>query len=133
MTNSRLTDPEILELRFPVLLEDFHVRRGSGGKGEWKAGDGTLRTIRFLERLTCAILSSHRRIRPFGLFGGEPGELGATYVRRLDGRIEELGGTDETVLEAGEAVVVKTPTGGGYGPAAERGRAEQIARAAEPA
>ena len=90
MTNSRLTDPEVLEMRFPVLLEDFRIRPASGGKGKWTAGNGTLRTLRFLEKMDCAILSSHRTIRPHGLFGGEPGELGATSVRRKDGRIEEL-------------------------------------------
>ncbi|WP_406854459.1 hydantoinase B/oxoprolinase family protein [Alsobacter sp. KACC 23698] len=115
MTNSRLTDPEILEYRFPVLLEDFHIRAGSGGKGRWNAGDGTSRTIRFLKRMECAILSSHRKVRPFGMDGGEAGELGRTLVRRLDGRIDELGGCDQTVLEAGEAVTVVTPTGGGFG------------------
>ncbi|WP_371875814.1 hydantoinase B/oxoprolinase family protein [Alsobacter metallidurans] len=117
MTNSRLTDPEILEYRFPVLLEDFHIRAGSGGKGRWNAGDGTSRTIRFLKRMECAILSSHRKVRPFGMDGGEPGELGRTLVRRLDGRIDELGGCDQTGLEAGEAVTVITPTGGGFGKA----------------
>ncbi|MGP9821575.1 hydantoinase B/oxoprolinase family protein [Salinarimonas sp. NSM] len=117
MTNSRLTDPEILEQRFPVVLEDFHIRAGSGGKGRWSAGDGTSRTIRFRERMDCAILASHRRVRPFGVAGGEPGALGRTLVRRLDGRVEELAGSDQTVLEAGEAVTVITPTGGGYGAA----------------
>ena len=73
-----------------------------------------MRTLRFLEKMDCAILSSHRTIRPHGLNGGAPGELGATFVRRKDGRIEELKGADQTVLEAGEAVIVKTPTGGGY-------------------
>jgi 5-oxoprolinase (ATP-hydrolysing) len=115
MTNSRLTDPEILESRFPVVLEDFHIREGSGGKGKWRAGDGTSRTIRFLERMECAILSGHRRVRPFGLEGGEPGELGRNSVRRLDGTVEELAGCDQTVLEAGEAITIVTPTGGGYG------------------
>ena len=91
MTNSRLTDPEVLEMRFPVFLEDFHIRHdGLGGRGKWSAGSGTLRTIRFLETMDCAILSSHRKVHPHGLFGGEPGELGATFVRRNDGRIEEL-------------------------------------------
>ncbi len=117
MTNSRLTDPEILEFRFPVVLEDFHVRRGSGGKGRWSAGDGTSRTIRFRQRMDCAILSSHRKVRPFGMAGGAAGELGRTLVRRLDGRVDELAGCDQTVLEAGEAVTVITPTGGGYGTA----------------
>ncbi|AFL50822.1 5-oxoprolinase (ATP-hydrolyzing) [Sinorhizobium fredii] len=117
MTNSRLTDPEILETRFPVVLEDFHIRKGSGGRGKWSAGDGTERTIRARERLDFAILSGHRRIRPFGLNGGEPGELGRNHVRRNDGRIEELPGSAHTVLEAGEAFTVVTPTGGGYGEA----------------
>jgi 5-oxoprolinase (ATP-hydrolysing) len=117
MTNSRLTDPEVLEFRFPVVLEDFHVRRGSGGKGKWHAGGGTRRTLRFLEEMDCAILSSHRTIPPHGLKGGEDGELGRTEVRRLSGEVEELKGCDQTVLKAGEAVIVTTPTGGGYGAA----------------
>ena len=112
--------PEVLEYRFPVLLEDFHIRAGSGGKGKWNAGDGTSRTIRFLEEMECAILSSHRKVRPFGLEGGEPGELGRTFVRRLDGAHRELAGCDQTVLEAGEAVTVITPTGGGFGDKAKR-------------
>jgi 5-oxoprolinase (ATP-hydrolysing) len=115
MTNTRLTDPEVLEFRFPVLLEDFHIRAGSGGRGRWKAGDGVYRRIRFLERMDCAILSGHRRVRPFGLAGGAPGELGENWVRRQDGRMEKLQGCDQTVLDAGEAVIVITPTGGGYG------------------
>ncbi len=122
MTNSRLTDPEILEWRFPVVLEDFHIRKGSGGKGRWHAGDGTSRTVRFLEKMDCAMLSGHRRVRPFGLKGGEPGELGRNTVRRSDGRIEELQGCDQTVLEAGDAIIIVTPTGGGYGPATSKSR-----------
>lgn len=117
MTNSRLTDPEILETRFPVVLEDFHIRAGSGGKGEWTAGDGTSRTIRFLKTMDCAILASHRKVRPFGVKGGEPGQLGKTLVRRLSGEIEELKPSDQTLLQAGEAVTVITPTAGGYGKA----------------
>ncbi|MCF6116273.1 hydantoinase B/oxoprolinase family protein [Mesorhizobium muleiense] len=115
MTNSRLTDPEVLELRFPVLLEDFHIREGSGGKGKWSAGDGTERTIRFLEKMECAILSSHRNRPPQGLDGGGDGEVGSTKVRRRDGRIEVLKACDQTLLEAGEAVIVTTPTPGGFG------------------
>lgn len=115
MTNSRLTDPEILETRFPVVLEDFHIRRGSGGKGKWSAGDGTKRTIRAREKLDFAILSGHRRVAPFGIKGGEAGNLGQNLVRRNDGRTEELAGCAHTVLEAGEAFTVVTPTGGGYG------------------
>ena len=115
MTNSRLTDPEVLEFRFPVLLEDFHIREGSGGKGRWSAGGGTTRTLRFLEEMDCAILSSHREVPPHGLLGGEDGAVGTTRVRRLDGTIETLRGCDQTALMAGEAVIVTTPTGGGYG------------------
>ncbi len=115
MTNTRLTDPEVLEFRFPVVLEDFHIRKGSGGRGHWHAGDGTYRRIRFLERMDCAILSGHRRVPPFGLAGGEPGRIGENRVRRNDGRMERLEGCDQTVLDAGEAIVIVTPTGGGYG------------------
>ncbi|KFB09677.1 hydantoinase B/oxoprolinase family protein [Nitratireductor basaltis] len=117
MTNSRLTDPEILELRFPVLLEDFHIRKGSGGKGKWSAGDGTKRTIRFLEKMECAILSSHRTVPPRGVEGGGDGQFGKTEVRRKDGKVETLKGCDQTVIDAGEAVIVTTPTAGGYGKA----------------
>ncbi|ANK89377.1 MULTISPECIES: hydantoinase B/oxoprolinase family protein [unclassified Rhizobium] len=115
MTNSRLTDPEVLEFRFPVVLEDFHIRRGTGGKGQYSSGGGTERTIRFLETMDCSILSSHRTIRPFGLFGGEDGQLGKTEIRRSNGRVERLEGCDQAMLTAGDAVIVTTPTGGGYG------------------
>jgi 5-oxoprolinase (ATP-hydrolysing) len=117
MTNTRLTDPEILEFRYPVLLEDFHIRKGSGGKGKWHAGDGIRRTIRFLEKMDCTILSGHRRVPPFGLAGGENGQVGENWVRRKDGRMEKLQGCDETVIDEGEAVVIQTPTAGGYGKA----------------
>lgn len=115
MTNSRLTDPEILETRFPVMLEDFHIRENSGGRGKWTAGNGTHRTIRALEELEFAILSGHRRVRPFGLEGGEDGQLGRNEVRRQDGAVEVLKGCDQVVLKAGEAFTIITPTGGGYG------------------
>ncbi len=115
MTNSRLTDPEVLELRFPVVLEDFRIRRGSGGKGRWNAGDGTLRRLRFREGMELALLTGHRRVANFGMEGGEPGELGRNIVRRNDGRLEELPGCAQTVLEAGEAIEIRTPTGGGWG------------------
>ena len=82
MTNTRLTDPEILEFRYPVLLEDFHIRKGSGGRGKWNAGDGIRRTIRFLEKMECTILSGHRRVPPFGLAGGGDGQVGENWVRR---------------------------------------------------
>ena len=115
MTNTRLTDPEILEFRYPVLLEDFHIRKGSGGKGQWHAGDGIRRTIRFLEKMDCTILSGHRRVPPFGLAGGEPGQVGENWVRRKDGTMEKLQGCDETVIDVGEAIVIQSPTAGGYG------------------
>ncbi|MFS8046165.1 hydantoinase B/oxoprolinase family protein [Rhizobium sp. BR 314] len=115
MTNSRLTDPEILETRFPVVLEDFHIRPNSGGRGKWNSGNGTQRTIRTREKLEFAILSGHRRVAPFGVKGGEAGQTGRNYVRRNDGKIDELIGSAHTVLEAGEAFTVVTPTGGGYG------------------
>jgi 5-oxoprolinase (ATP-hydrolysing) len=115
MTNTRLTDPEILEFRYPVVLEDFHIRKGSGGKGKWNAGDGIRRTMRFLEKMEYTILSGHRRIPPYGLAGGEDGQIGENWVRRNDGRMDRLKGADATVLEAGEAIIVQTPTAGGYG------------------
>jgi 5-oxoprolinase (ATP-hydrolysing) len=115
MTNTRLTDPEVLEFRYPVVLEDFHIRIGSGGKGKWHAGDGIRRTIRFLEKMECTILSGHRRVRPFGLAGGDAGQVGENWARRKDGRMERLQGCDETVIDAGEAVIIQPPTAGGYG------------------
>jgi 5-oxoprolinase (ATP-hydrolysing) len=115
MTNTRLTDPEILELRYPVVLEEFSIRRGSGGKGRWHSGDGTRRVIRFREPMSAAILSGYREVAPPGLDGGEPGERGRNGVRRLDGRIEQLGGCAETTLAAAEALIIETPTGGGVG------------------
>jgi 5-oxoprolinase (ATP-hydrolysing) len=115
MTNTRLTDPEILEFRYPVVLEDFHIRKGSGGRGKWNAGDGVRRTIRFLEQMDATILSGHRKVRPFGLAGGEAGQVGENWVRRKNGRKEKLEGCDATVIEPGDAVIIQTPTAGGYG------------------
>jgi 5-oxoprolinase (ATP-hydrolysing) len=120
MTNTRLTDPEVLEFRYPVVLEDFHIRKESGGKGKWKAGDGIRRTIRFLEKMECTILSGHRRVRPFGLAGGEAGQVGENAVRRKGGRIEKLAGCDATTIDADEAIIIQTPTAGGYGKPDER-------------
>jgi 5-oxoprolinase (ATP-hydrolysing) len=114
MTNTRLTDPEVLEFRYPVVLEDFHIRLGSGGCGKWHAGDGIRRTIRFLEQMECTILSGHRRVRPFGLAGGEAGQVGENWVRRKDRRMERLQGCDETNIDASEAIIIQTPTAGGY-------------------
>jgi 5-oxoprolinase (ATP-hydrolysing) len=115
MTNSRLTDPEILELRYPVVLEDFHIRLRSGGHGRWHAGNGTHRQIRFLRPMDCAVLSGHRRVRPFGLQGGEPGEIGENIIRRRGGAEERQPGCFQAKLEAGDAIVIRTPTGGGFG------------------
>ncbi len=115
MTNSRLTDPEVLESRFPVALEDFHIRRESGGKGQWRAGDGTLRRIRFLKPMSAAILSGHRAVANPGMMGGSDGELGLNSVRRNDGPVEILPGCAEIRVEAGEAIEIVTPTGGGWG------------------
>jgi 5-oxoprolinase (ATP-hydrolysing) len=115
MTNTRLTDPEILEFRYPVLLEDFHIRKDSGGRGQWNAGSGIRRTIRFLEKMECTILSGHRRVPPFGLASGGDGQVGENWVRRKDGRMEKLQGCDTTIIDAGEAIIIQTPTAGGYG------------------
>jgi 5-oxoprolinase (ATP-hydrolysing) len=115
MTNTRLTDPEVLEFRYPVVLEDFHIRADSGGRGRWNAGDGVTRAIRFLQPMECTILSGHRRVPPFGLAGGEPGQVGENWVRRQDGTREKLQGCDATTIDAGEAIVIQTPTAGGYG------------------
>ncbi|MDP2117755.1 MAG: hydantoinase B/oxoprolinase family protein, partial [Brevundimonas sp.] len=117
MTNSRLTDPEVLETRFPVLLEEFSIRRGSGGDGANRGGDGAVRRVRFLEPLTAAILSNHRRTAPFGAAGGEDGAVGANRIERLDGPAEQLGATAEVEMAPGDVFVIETPGGGGYGPA----------------
>ncbi len=116
MTNSHLTDPEILEARYPVVLEAFGIARGTGGRGEWSAGDGIFRRIRFEEAMDCAILSGNRRVRPFGTKGGDPGRAGRNTVIRADGTREDLGGCGQTEMAPGDAVLIETPTGGGYGP-----------------
>jgi 5-oxoprolinase (ATP-hydrolysing) len=115
MTNSRLTDPEVLEWRFPVLVESFAIRRGSGGKGRHRGGDGAVRRIRFREAMTAAILSGHRRVAPYGMAGGAPGALGRNHVERADGRTETLGGTDRAEMAPGDVFVIETPGGGGFG------------------
>jgi 5-oxoprolinase (ATP-hydrolysing) len=118
MTNSRLTDPEVLEWRYPVRLESFEVRSGSGGGGRWHGGDGAIRKLRFLEAMSAAILSGHRTVRPHGMAGGRPGAAGRNYVLRADGSRTELGPFDETRVGAGDVFVIETPGGGGYGPEA---------------
>jgi len=115
MTNSRLTDPEVLEWRFPVRLESFEIRHGSGGQGRWRGGSGAIRRVRFLEPMTAAILSGHRLVNPHGMAGGEPGKPGHNYVLRVNGKRTELGPFDQTEMAAGDVFVVESPGGGGYG------------------
>jgi 5-oxoprolinase (ATP-hydrolysing) len=115
MTNSRLTDPEVLELRFPVRLDSYAIRMGSGGTGRYHGGDGGVRRVRFLEDMTAAILSNNRRYAPFGLAGGGPGKPGHNYIERADGTVQELGPQDSAQLHPGDVFVVETPGGGGYG------------------
>jgi len=117
MTNSRLTDPEVLEWRFPVRLESYAIRRGSGGAGRWRGGDGGTRRIRFLEAMTASILANHRRIAPHGLAGGSPGAPGRNWVERVDGTRVELGPADRAEMAPGDVFVIETPGGGGFGPA----------------
>jgi 5-oxoprolinase (ATP-hydrolysing) len=115
MTNSRITDPEILETRFPFLLEEFSIRRGSGGEGKWPGGNGVIRRFRFLSPMNVAILSSHRKFPPFGLKGGRPGKCGKNTLISRDGRILKLEGKAEVKLEIGDVLIIETPGGGGYG------------------
>ncbi|MGW5496171.1 hydantoinase B/oxoprolinase family protein [Streptomyces olivaceoviridis] len=115
MTNSRLTDPEVLEWRLPVRLEEFAVRRGSGGAGRWRGGDGAVRRIRFLEPMTVSTLSQHRRVPPYGMAGGAPGALGANRVERADGTVTDLGGSGSADVGPDDVLVIETPGGGGYG------------------
>ncbi|MFF2202891.1 hydantoinase B/oxoprolinase family protein [Streptomyces sp. NPDC058145] len=115
MTNSRLTDPEVLEWRLPVRLEEFTVRRGSGGSGRRRGGDGAVRRIRFLEPMTVSMLSQHRRVPPYGMAGGAPGELGANRVERADGTVTDFGGSGSADVGPGDVLVIETPGGGGYG------------------
>jgi 5-oxoprolinase (ATP-hydrolysing) len=115
MTNSRLTDPEVLEWRFPVLVDSFTVRRGSGGSGRWRGGDGAVRRLRFLEPMTVSTLSGHRRVAPYGLAGGQPGTLGRNRVERADGSVVEMAGCDSVEVDVGDVLIVETPGGGGFG------------------
>jgi 5-oxoprolinase (ATP-hydrolysing) len=115
MTNSRLTDPEVIEARFPVLVERFAIRRGSGGVGRWRGGDGVIRKVRFLEPMTASILSNRRRVPPFGLDGGAPGAVGRNYILRADGRREDLPACASVDVGPGDVFVIETPGGGGFG------------------
>jgi 5-oxoprolinase (ATP-hydrolysing) len=123
MTNSRLTDPEVLEWRFPVLVESFRIRRGSGGRGLHRGGDGVVRRVRFREKMTAAILANRRRVAPFGLHGGEDGKPGRNWVERTDGTKVELAATGKIDVNDGDVFVIETPGGGAYGRA--------VAKAAE--
>jgi 5-oxoprolinase (ATP-hydrolysing) len=115
MTNSRLTDPEVLELRFPVRVDSYEIRTGSGGAGKWRGGDGGVRRIRFLEPMTAAILSNGRKQGAFGLAGAEAGAPGENRIERADGRVEILAATGQAEMQVGDVFVVTTPGGGGYG------------------
>ena len=115
MTNSRLTDPEVLEYRFPVLLEQFSIRQGSGGQGKQRGGDGVIRKLRFLEAMDVSILSSHRSVAPCGLAGAGSGAGGVNRLKRSCGMIEELPPTISLTVEAGDTLIIKTPGGGGFG------------------
>ncbi|HEX2794273.1 MAG TPA: hydantoinase B/oxoprolinase family protein, partial [Croceicoccus sp.] len=117
MTNSRLTDPEVLEWRFPVLVESFAIREGSGGEGRHRGGNGVVRRIRFLEEMTATILSNRHVVPPFGLAGGGPGQVGRNRVLRADGSEEVLGSTASTTMRPGDVFVIETPGGGGFGAA----------------
>ena len=115
MTNSRLTDPEVLEWRFPVLLDSFAIRAGSGGAGKYQGGNGATRRVKFLQPATAAILSSHRRVPPYGMAGGQSGALGRNHIERSNGETLELGGCAEVQMQAGDVFVIETPGGGGFG------------------
>jgi 5-oxoprolinase (ATP-hydrolysing) len=115
MTNTRITDPEEMERKFPVRLLHFGLRQHSGGQGKWKGGDGIIREIEFLEDLELTILSQHRVVPPFGMKGGEAGKVGEQYLIIGDGTTEELKGIDSRTVKKGERIVVKTPGGGGWG------------------
>jgi 5-oxoprolinase (ATP-hydrolysing) len=115
MTNSRLTDPEVLEFRFPVRLESYEIRAGSGGGGRWKGGDGGVRRVRFLEPMTASILSNGRVVPAFGMDGGAPGAVGVNRVERADGRRETLGHIGSAAMQPGDVFVIESPGGGGFG------------------
>ena len=126
MTNTRITDPEVLEWRFPVVLEEFGIRRGSGGRGRQKGGDGIVRRVRFLEPMTAAILSNRRRIPPYGLDGGEPGKPGRNYVLRTSGEVVDLGGAGKAEMRVGDVFVIETPGGGGFGAPRVLSRVDEV-------
>ncbi len=115
MTNSRITDPEVLESRYPVLLEEFAINPDTGGRGKHRGGNGVVRTIHFLERMTAGILSGFRRHQPAGLDQGSPGKSGRNRIERIDGSVVELGGCARTEVQPGDRIIIETPGGGGFG------------------
>ena len=115
MTNSRLTDPEVFEFRFPVRLESYEIRHGSGGAGHWHGGNGGVRRVRFLEPMTASILSNGRLHGAFGMAGGQPGQVGLSRVLRADGRVEELAHIGQAEMQVGDVFEICTPGGGGFG------------------
>jgi 5-oxoprolinase (ATP-hydrolysing) len=115
MTNSRLTDPEVLEWRFPVRLDAFSIRRGSGGSGRHTGGNGVERRVRFLQPMTANILANHRLVAPFGVNGGQPAQVGKNWIERADGSVEHFGATHTAQLDKDDVFVIQTPGGGGFG------------------
>jgi 5-oxoprolinase (ATP-hydrolysing) len=131
MTNSRLTDPEVLEFRYPVRVDSHEIRAGSGGAGRWRGGDGGVRRIRFLEPMTAAILSNGRLHGAFGMAGGGAGACGMNSIECVDGHVETLGATGQAEMAAGDVFVICTPGGGGYGIERTDERSDQAAMALE--
>jgi len=117
MTNSRLTDPEVLEWRFPVRLESFQIRRGSGGTGRYRGGDGVERRVRFLKPMTAVMLANHRRVAPFGVAGGKSATVGRNWIERADGKVDHFAASFEAKVARDDVIVIETPGGGGYGKA----------------
>jgi 5-oxoprolinase (ATP-hydrolysing) len=115
MTNSRLTDPEVLELKFPIVVESFSIRKKSGGKGRWRGGNGIIRKIRFKEPMTAAIISNRRKIPPYGMAGGEPGKTGKNWLIQADGKKKKLQAVQIIDINPDDILVIETPGGGGYG------------------
>ena len=115
MTNTRMTDAEVLEWRFPVILKSFEIKSGSGGKGQHCGGEGVIRKVQFLENMTANIISSHRKVPPYGLAGGGSAQVGSNRVEHVDGSITQLSGVDQMQLRPGDVFVIETPGGGGYG------------------
>ena len=115
MTNTRITDPEILENRYPLRLQEFSIRKGSGGKGRQKGGDGVVRILEFRDKTAISILSQHRIVKPYGMEGGQDGKRGKQVLLRSDGKRETLKGIDGTTARPGDKLIIKTPGGGGFG------------------